>query len=161
VTGTRGRAQRAGLSRFVEKDTMSLLSDIRSHTTPPGAVEQSATEGGALPVCTIAVQRHVTWTAVMLRGELDRQSGGELKAAVAEALAENRPIVVELVGLDFCDLDGIRSLAYLARQGERCRGHIGIEIHGARGQVARLIQLLGLEDVLGVSAQRVWTKSAE
>ena len=70
--------------------------------------------------------------------------------AVVEALDENRPVLIELVGLEFSDVDGIRTLADLARRGERCRGGVGIEVHGARGQVARLIQLLGLEDLLEV-----------
>jgi anti-anti-sigma factor len=127
---------------------MFRLLDIRTHATQNKAVMVGAKDGEALPVCTVAVQRYTGWSAVMLRGELDRRSAAEVRSAVAEELTEDRPVIVELVGLDFSDVEGLRSLAELVRIGERCRGHAGVEVHGARGQVARLIELMGLEDLL-------------
>jgi anti-anti-sigma factor len=132
------------------------VAHIRSRTTPPAALiegpaaggESPDTEDGTLPLCTISIRRYPGWSAVMLRGELDRQSASELRAAVAEELAEGQPVIVELVGLEFADLDGVRALADLALAGERCRGEAAVEVHGARGQVARLIELLGLDYLL-------------
>lgn len=132
---------------------MFNVADIRLGTTTPpapviGAVEcgeSPATEGGTLPVCTISIRRYPDWSAVMLRGELDRKSAAEVLAAVAMELAEDRPVIIELVGLDFCDVEGLRTLADLARRSGRLGARI--ELHGARGQVARLIELLGLEDL--------------
>ncbi len=122
-------------------------SDTRSHTTP-GAVDESVMDGAALPVCTITVRRHEDWSAVVLRGELDRQSAGELRAIVASELAESRAVLVELVGLEFCDVDGLRTLLALVRLGDRCRGQAAVEVHGARGQVAGMIRRIGMEDAL-------------
>jgi anti-anti-sigma factor len=83
----------------------------------------------------------------MLRGELDRQSGAEVRAAVATELIEERSVLIELVGVEFSDVDGVRALADLVKRG-RSSGDAGVEVHGARGQVARLIRLLALDDLL-------------
>lgn len=81
---------------------------------------------------------------MMLRGELDRHSAAEVRAAVTTEFAENRSVIIELVGLEFCDVEGLRMLADLARQCESIRGGAAVELHGPRGQVARLIGVLGL-----------------
>jgi anti-anti-sigma factor len=98
--------------------------------------------------CTVATWRFVGWSAVMLRGELDLRASCEVRAAVDEELADSRPVIVELVGLEFSDPQGLRVLGDLGRQAESCRGTGSVEIHGARGQVARLAQMIGLGDVL-------------
>jgi anti-anti-sigma factor len=103
---------------------------------------------GALPVCTICIQHHSGWTAVMLRGELDYSSARELVMAVRLELSDRRPVIVELVGLDFIDVDGVRALAGLVGEGGRGEGDVRVEIHGARGQVARMIGMLGYEELL-------------
>ena len=123
------------------------LSDTRLRTTP-GAVDERVMDGVALPVCTISIRRHEEWSAVVLRGELDRQSAGELRAIVASELAESRSVLVELVGLEFCDVDGLRTVLELVRLGDVCRGQAAVEVHGARGQVAGMIRQLGMEDAL-------------
>ena len=107
--------------------------------------------GGALPasICTISIRRYPGWSAVILRGELDRPSVVEVRAVVATELAESRRVLIELVGLECSDVDGVRALADLVRHGARRGGDGAVEVHGARGQVARLITLSGLEQVLG------------
>ena len=82
-----------------------------------------------------------------MRGEPDRPSVAEIRAAVGTELGESRRVLIELVGLEFSDLDGVRALADLVRHGERRGG--AVEVHGARDQVARLITLVGLGHVLG------------
>lgn len=69
---------------------------------------------------------------MILRGELDRSSVAEVRAAVATELAESRRVLIELVGLEFSDLDGVRPLADLIRHGERRGGDGAIEMHGAK-----------------------------
>lgn len=112
------------------------------------AVHAEAMEGGALPasICAISIRRYDGWSAVMLRGELDRQSVAEVRAVVATELAEKRRVLIELVGLELIDLDGIRAFADLVKRGNHPSGECAVEVHGARGQVARLISLLGLEN---------------
>jgi anti-anti-sigma factor len=84
----------------------------------------------------------------VLRGELDRAAARDVTAAVRPELIDGRPVIVELAGLDFIDVQGVRALVRLVAQGERCRGRAGVEVHGARGQPARLIRLLGYEQTL-------------
>ena len=117
----------------------SLLEDAAQRTDGPRSVP---------PGCTIRVEHHSGWIAVLLRGELDRHSAEELREAVADALVEAKPVIVELAGLDFCDVAGVRALAELVRDADRCVGRAGVEVHGARGQVARLIELLGFDRFL-------------
>ena len=135
----------------VGKDTMFRPAPTGSHTTQPTSVPMDVAAGGALPasICTISIRRYSGWSAVILRGELDRPSVAEIRAAVATELGESRRVLIELVGLEFSDLDGVRALADLVRHGERRGGDGAVEVHGARDQVARLITLVGLEHVLG------------
>jgi anti-anti-sigma factor len=118
---------------------------LRPEETRTSVAPQAGAEG---PVCTITIQRHLEWTAVILRGELDLNSAGELAGAVKSELVEGRPVIVELVGLEFSDVEGVRALAQLVSEGERCAGGAGVELHGARGQVDRLFRALGHEQLL-------------
>jgi anti-anti-sigma factor len=116
----------------------------------PGFIQ---TQSGAKPStgapagCTVAVWRYDGWSAVVLRGELDVHSAREVRAAVAEELADCRRVIVELVGLEFSDIKGLRTLGELAHKAESCRGGGSVELHGARDHVARLARMIGLEDV--------------
>lgn len=110
------------------------------------------TESEALPasICTISVRRYREWSAVMLRGELDRLSVAEVQAVVEAELAGGRSVLIELVGLDFSDVNGIRVFADLVMEGHGADGECAVEVHGARGQVARLVTVLELEDLIAV-----------
>ncbi len=127
---------------------MLRLSDTESHTTPPTAVSGGVMDGVALPVCTIAVRRYRRWSAVMLRGELDRPSAEEVALVVDAELEQGRSVTLELVGLEGCDTDALFALADLARRSEPCPGSERMEVRGARGEVARLIRQVGLGDLL-------------
>ncbi|MGA9371359.1 MAG: STAS domain-containing protein [Solirubrobacterales bacterium] len=120
--------------------------DSSSRTARSGAPAEDVGPSGALPVCAISVRRQRGWTAVMLRGELDYSAGNELLEAVRTELNEGRPVIVELVGLDFIDLNGARALTELVREGDRCC--LGVELHGARDQVAGLMRMLGYGELL-------------
>jgi anti-anti-sigma factor len=125
--------------RLLDTSASPSLSRPAVHETDPS---------GALPVCAISVHRYDGWTAVMLRGELDYSSASELVNDVRTELIDDRPVIIELVGLEFADIHGVRALASLVEIGERCRGHAGVELHGARGQVRKLIRMLGYRELL-------------
>jgi anti-anti-sigma regulatory factor len=80
------------------------------------------------------------WTAVILRGELDLAATQELLRRVRVELAREKPVLVELTGLEFSDLNGIRALLSLVREGERRAPPAEVELHGAGGQVRRMLQ---------------------
>ena len=89
------------------------------------------------PTCALRVQHKREWTAVILRGELDLFTTTELIYWVRIELAREKPVLVELAGLDFADLSGARALAGLGREYE---AEARVELHGARGQVRRMLQ---------------------
>ena len=82
----------------------------------------------------------------MLRGELNLHCADELRQRVGAELDRGGPIVIELAGLEFSDLDGVRALERLVREAER--REVEVEVHGARGQVAEMIARAGLEAAL-------------
>jgi anti-anti-sigma factor len=104
------------------------------------------------PVCGLRVQRHRDWTAVLLRGELDLDWRQRLERRLSAELERGKPLIVELAGLDFIDVSGLRALQRLVREGRAAAPPVEIELHGARGQVARLIERLGLESLLEPAA---------
>ena len=116
---------------------------------PPSAQVRRRRRGSPqLPICTIRVQRHADWTAILLRGELDLDSGLRLERELRAELARGKPVIVELAGLDFTDVNGIRLLQELVAEGASSVSPAGIELHGARGQVADLITRLGLDGLV-------------
>ena len=121
------------------------MLDTRQLRSPPGQVRRGRRRRPPLPVCTIRVQRHADWTAILLRGELDLDSRLRLDRELRAELDRGRPLIVELAGLDFTDLNGIRFLQELVAEGASSLPPVRIELHGARGQVADLISRLGLD----------------
>ena len=113
--------------------------------TSTSVAEPGTGEIPALPVCTIRVYRRRAWTAVVLRGELDLAAERELRRRVSAEFARGMPILIELAGLEFIDLRGVRALIGLVQRGRSNRLPVEVELHGARGQVARLISRLGPE----------------
>jgi anti-anti-sigma regulatory factor len=94
------------------------------------------------------VLRRAHWTAVLVRGELDLESRRRLEGQLRTELVRGKPVIVELAGLDFSDANGLRSLQRVVDAGAALDPPVTVELHGARGQVARLIQTLGMEGLI-------------
>lgn len=73
-------------------------------------------------------------TVIAISGELDLLESAAV-AAVIEAV--DGPVIVDASGLTFCDIAGVRALCSADR------------VEGARSNVARVFQLLGLGEMLG------------
>jgi anti-anti-sigma regulatory factor len=127
---------------------MFRMLDTGSLLLPSRRARRSAGRSVQPPICTIRVQRHGDWTAVLLRGELDLESQGGLERDLRAELRSGRPVIVELAGLDFTDVNGIRALQRMVAHAASLTPPVPIELHGARGQVADLIAKLGLEGLL-------------
>ena len=123
------------------------VRDERWAEIPP-APDRAAEDRPAPPACGIRVLRHEDWSAILLRGELDLESQGRLVRELRAELRRGRPVIVELAGLDFTDVNGIRALQRMVAQAASLTPPVPIELHGARGQVADLIARLGLERLL-------------
>jgi len=120
------------------------VRDERWAEIPP-APDRAAEDHSALPIFGIRVLRHEDWSAILLRGELDLASQGRSERALRAELRRGRPVIVELAGLDFTDVNGIRVLQKMVAHAAMLTPPVPIELHGARGQVADLILRLGLE----------------
>jgi anti-anti-sigma factor len=76
-----------------------------------------------------------------LRGELDLDGLGELRAVLPDAGDEIETLVVDLTNLDFIDCAAV---GLLARAADRISHRGGtFRLVGARGQVARVLDLAG------------------
>jgi anti-sigma B factor antagonist len=104
----------------------------------------------AAPSLTVTVERQALWTVMRLLGELDQRSHGGLVDCVRSIFDEVDPplICVDLNGLQFCDSSGVACLVMTWRAA-RERGGALILLRPV-GQVARLMSLVGLAEVLPV-----------
>lgn len=82
-----------------------------------------------------------------LLGELDMATAPQVEDRVDELVAADRcQLLLDLAGLDFCDSAGLNAFI---RGDRRCQRHGGwLRLTGARGHVARVIELSGLDEVL-------------
>ncbi|WNV77204.1 STAS domain-containing protein [Geodermatophilus sp. DSM 44513] len=114
-------------------------------TTCPITTEPAAA-GGLLLAVDLAAGR------VVLTGELDRATCGQLTAACQVLAAECPPVwVLDVAALDFCDAAGLRALA-AARRATEDAGAVAL-IVGARQVLRRLLPLAGLDDLLAPIAR--------
>src|SRR3954452_21131662 len=89
-------------------------------------------------------------TRVALVGELDIASLGRLRRLLLAVLEDCGQVAVDLRGLRFVDLPGVRMLvevSAVARRHQRA-----FELEGAGGQVARLIELTSARERLPLAA---------
>lgn len=97
---------------------------------------------------TVEVRDRGPITAILLSGELDMATAGQLQATVERLIAAGRQhLLLELDGLTFCDSAGLNTFV----QGERqCAARGGwLRLTGARGHVARVLTLSEMDTVLG------------
>ncbi|MGH2923041.1 MAG: STAS domain-containing protein [Solirubrobacterales bacterium] len=98
----------------------------------------------APPACGIRVVHHDDWSAILLRGRLDFDSARRVQDALDDELRRSLPVIIELAGLEYSDVSGVRALRRSVSRAALLRPPVPIEIHGARGQVADLLARLEL-----------------
>lgn len=99
---------------------------------------------------TVSVLHDEGLALLALGGELDAAVTAQVQAAVDEVLAGGlRLVVVDLTGLGFCDSTGLGTLIRASRRVTVAGG--ACVLAGARGPVARLLQLLAMDRVLRLS----------
>jgi anti-anti-sigma factor len=85
---------------------------------------------------------------LVLAGEMDLASAGQLTDATDKAVATERPteILVDLAAVTFIDSTGIRALLTAQRIADE-QG-VGLRVVHAHGVVARVLTMTGLLDIL-------------
>jgi anti-sigma B factor antagonist len=100
----------------------------------------------AVDILTIRVEAGPP-RALLLEGEIDLATAGQLRDALLEAVAsDSTPVVVDMAGVTFVDASGIRTVLEVA-QAMNGRGPLTI-MHAPLMQ--RLLDLVGLHDVPSV-----------
>jgi anti-sigma B factor antagonist len=100
----------------------------------------------ALPALTVSVQRGVRMSVVRLEGELDIAGDDHVRRMLGPLAAEGRAVVLDLSRLTFCDVPGMHALVEFAEAAAE-RG-LRVEVRGARGEVARMLDLTSARDLL-------------
>jgi anti-anti-sigma factor len=86
-------------------------------------------------------------TAIQLAGELDMATAPHLQTRIDELIAAGRcRILLELAELTFCDSAGLNTFIVGDRHCLLMGGWL--RLTGARGHVARVIELSGVDEVL-------------
>ena len=113
-------------------------SDVESLEPPDGGRGLSAT-----------VERGTAGVRVKLVGDLDCATAPRLREVVAGLnSARAQEVELDLTGLTFLDLQGVRMLVEVRRTVEQAGGHL--RLHGAGSQPRWLARLVGLENFLDI-----------
>ena len=99
---------------------------------------------------TVSVLHDDGLVLLAIAGELDAGVTRQVQRCVDEVLLDAPVlVVVDLSGLDFCDSTGLGALVRTSRRVTETGGTCVVA--GARGPVARLLQLMSMERVLQLS----------
>jgi anti-sigma B factor antagonist len=111
----------------------------------PDACRLSGAALGALAddQLAIEVERAPHAIVVRLTGELDLAVAGQLRSTLAAARPSGRLLLLDLQGLTFMDCAGIAVLVQEQRRAQ-ADGY-SVAVTGARGEVAELLALTGLD----------------
>jgi anti-anti-sigma factor len=106
---------------------------------------------GVAMTFTIGVQDDGSATTVSLAGELDMATAPGLTRRIADLLAAGRSrIVLDLDALAFCDSAGLNAFVQGDKQCAAAGGWL--RLNRARGHVARVLELSGVDEVLAYRA---------
>lgn len=98
---------------------------------------------------TITESRDSGTVLLVLDGELDMQTHGDLSAALEKAMT-GKDIVVDCSALRFCDAMGVHT--FLRAQRDASRNGIGFRLTAVTGLVHRVMHTCGTLEVLTGSA---------
>ena len=95
-----------------------------------------------------------TPTGLAVAGELDAHTAGELAGRVRAMLLGEPPATLrlDLLGLDFIDLTGVRTLYDL--QFDAAVADCALVVSNPPWQTRRIVAVLGLQDVFALSPER-------
>jgi anti-sigma B factor antagonist len=98
----------------------------------------------------IEAEQRADATVLVLSGELDLATSGQLRTALVEAIGDGRRIVVDLERLEFIDSVG---LGMLVSGLKRARSHGGdLELVVTSRLVLRPLELTGLDSIFTIHA---------
>ena len=115
-----------------------------------GSYEQTSDAGGRPEGPRVRIEP-VQWDGegrVALIGEIDIANVDDAEAALTPMAASGAPLVLDLVGLTYCDSQGVAMLFRLARQA-RDRGG-ALTVANPQGIVSRVLEITRLDEVVDI-----------
>jgi anti-sigma B factor antagonist len=101
--------------------------------------------GGAFSVGRHDEARRVVFVP---RGELDLATAPEFEAAIRDALAAGKPVVVDLRELEFMDSSGVRVLISVHAEAGDDGERLTLVRPAPGGSVERILEIAGVEEAL-------------
>jgi anti-anti-sigma factor len=96
----------------------------------------------------VTTTSHPDRTIVHVRGEIDAATCDELAAALADAVATNGDVQVDVSGVSFIDSSGLRTLVLAQqRMGQQRR----LVVRGPDATFRRLLDITGLDEVFVIA----------
>jgi anti-sigma B factor antagonist len=86
-------------------------------------------------------------TVLTVSGELDMSSGPRLAAALEQVESTQRRVILDLSGVEFIDVTGLRVLLQARERARRAGVELAV-VNASRG-VRRLLSLTGTTELLG------------
>jgi anti-sigma B factor antagonist len=117
------------------------MSDVR-HLTDAGDPEEPRFVMELLHIDLVAGEPPV----LRVEGEIDMATADQLRTALSNALSDDATVVVDMAGVTFIDVSGIRVLLETAAS----RDGLGPLTLVNAGRVSRLLGLLGLDDTSSI-----------
>ena len=115
-----------------------------------GSYEQTSDAGGPPDGPRVRIEP-VHWDGqgrVALIGEIDVGNVGDAESALTRMAASGTPLVLDLVGLTYCDSQGVAMLFRLARQA-RDRGGM-LTVANPQGIVSRVFEITRLDEAVDI-----------
>jgi anti-sigma B factor antagonist len=99
---------------------------------------------------TFAIERNLVDGAacVAVAGEVDVETAPRMRDAVVEAVADGRPVVVDLGSVTFMDSSGLSALVAAHRVAE-ARG-VPLQLRNVPRRVMKLVAITGLDSLLSI-----------
>jgi anti-anti-sigma factor len=99
----------------------------------------------------LRVSRAGSPPVVVIAGEIDESNYSGLVGALDMLSNGQGEIHVDLGGVEFCDLAGLRAIVRLAETGRPSRGRPRLVLHAVPAQVRRVLQIVGWDAMPGLA----------
>jgi ABC-type transporter Mla MlaB component len=116
---------------------MTSNSSVRGHAVYDDGVLR-ITRAGSPPVLALV-------------GEIDESTYAGLVGALAEFTAGQGEIHLDLAGVDYCDLAGLRALVRLTGADGRDPGRRRVALHSCPAQLTAVLSILGWDTTVGLT----------
>src|SRR5579864_7158485 len=134
---------RSGSTDLILKGSMIVLNSlIEAHSNP----RVKPLPGAAVPF-QVNVVTTVSPVGLKLTGEIDATNAHLVELALLQQAPRTGSVHLDVTGLSFCDVAGIRALLSCAR---RLEGDRRLVLHGMPAQLEKVMNVMGWSELPGL-----------